>query len=521
MTRRSLLTTTGRALLRSRLLTPAGPAALFRLVREARRAGQNPFTLLAVTAARWPNRAAVIDDDGTISYRDLLSRTESLAHELYRQRVGPGHAVGILCRSGHSFIEAMFAAALVGADIVLLNTDFGTDALAAAVNAHQITMIICEQESAEQARAAGEAITVIDPATVTKREHDPRPPVAAPGQVIILTAGTTGTPKGVPRTSHFGSTLGLTMTLLDRTGLRTGARSSVAVPMFHGFGLGMLMLTLALGGTVLTQRRFDAQAAITQASQYRADAFMVVPAMVPRILDLPEAVRARNPLPALRAVILSGARLDPSLGQQFMDTYGDILYNAYGSSEVGICAFATPADLRAAPETVGRPIVGTPVGVLDENGRPVGPHVIGRVFVGGGLPVDTYTGGSTKDVIDNMTNSGDMGYFDEAGRLFIVGRQDDMIISGGENVYPRAVENALAEHHGVADNAVIGVPDEQFGQRLAAFIVPRPNSDIDEAAVRQYLKDKVSRAEQPRDIHIVTAIPRSPLGKVLRKELPT
>jgi acyl-CoA synthetase (AMP-forming)/AMP-acid ligase II len=198
VTRGSLVTTTGRALLRSRLLSPPGPAALFRLVREARRGGQNPFTLLAVTAARWPNRVAVIDDDGTISYRDLRSRTESLAHELYRHGVGPGQAAGILCRNGHSFIEAMFAAALVGADVVLLNTDFRTDALASAVSAHQITTIICEQESTEQARAAGEAIAVIDPATVTKRERDPRPPVAVPGQVIILTAGTTAHPKACP-----------------------------------------------------------------------------------------------------------------------------------------------------------------------------------------------------------------------------------------------------------------------------------------------------------------------------------
>ncbi|POX90206.1 acyl-CoA synthetase [Mycobacterium kansasii] len=517
---RGLPMTTARALLRSRLLTPAGPAALSRLVHEARRAGQNPFTLLAVTAARWPNRAAVIDDDGTLSYRELLSRTESLAHELYRHGVGSGQAVGILCRNGHGFIEATFATALVGADVVLLNTDFRADALAAVVSGHRVTTIICEHESAGQARAAGEAITVIDPATVAQREHDPRPPVAKPGQVIILTAGTTGTPKGVPRSSHFSSTLGLTMTLLDRTRLRTGCRNCVAVPMFHGFGLGQLMLTLALGGTVLTQRHFDAEAALAQASHHRADALMAVPVMLARILDLPQAVRARNPVPSLRVVILSGARLDPSLARRFMDTFGDILYNAYGSSEVGICAFATPADLRAAPETVGRPIVGTPVGILDATGSPVGPQVIGRVFVGGGLPVDTYTGGGTKDVVDNMTNSGDMGYFDKAGRLFIIGRQDDLIISGGENVYPRAVENALAEHPGVIDNAVVGVPDEQFGQRLAAFVVPRPGSDVDAAVIREYLKNKVSRAEQPRDVYIVTAIPRSPLGKVLRRELP-
>ncbi len=521
MTRPSRVTTAARTLLRTRLLTPSAPAALFRLVREARRGGQNPFTLLAVTAARWPNRIALIDDDGIFSYRDLRSRTESLAHELYRQGIGPGHAVGILCRNGHGFIEAMFAAALVGADVVPLNTDFRTDALIAVVSAHQITMIICEQESAEQARAAGEAITIIDPATVTTREHDPRPQVAAPGRVIILTAGTTGTPKGVPRVSHIGSTLSLAMTLLDLTGLRSGSRSSVAVPMFHAFGLGMLMLTMALGGTILTHRRFDAEAAVVQASLYRADAFTTVPVMLARILDLPGAVRARNPVPSLRAVISIGARLDPSLARRFMDTYGDILYNGYGSSEVGIAAFATPADLRAAPETVGRLVPGCPVGIFDANGRPVGPHVIGRVFVGGELTFDAYTGGGTKDVIDNMTSSGDMGYFDEAGRLFIVGREDDMIISGGENVYPRAVENALAEHRMSSTTPSSVSPTSSSGNDSPRSLSSRPNSDIDEEAIRQYLKDRVSRAEQPRDIHIVTAIPRSPVGKVLRKELPT
>jgi acyl-CoA synthetase (AMP-forming)/AMP-acid ligase II len=141
------------------------------------------------------------------------------------------------------------------------------------------------------------------------------------------------------------------------------------------------------------------------------------------------------------------------------------------------------------------------------------------VFVGGGLTFDGYTGGGGKDVVAKMTATGDMGYFDEAGRLFIVGREDDMIVSGGENVYPSAVENALGKHPDVADHAVIGVPDEDFGQRLAAFVVPRPGADIDEAKLREYLKDKVSRFEQPRDITLVAAIPRNPTGKVLRNEL--
>ncbi|UXA07327.1 AMP-binding protein [Mycobacterium sp. SMC-2] len=519
MTTEGVIGTAARALLRSRLLTPPSPLATLRLMREARRGGTNPYTLLAVTATRWPGRAAIVDDDGVWDYRQLRSATDSLARRLSRDGVAPGDAVGVMCRNGRNFIAGVFAAALVGADVVLVNTDFRSDALASAMSTHRITTMIADDEFGERTRAADESIILIDPATITVEEGEPRPDVAAPGRIVLLTSGTTGTPKGVPRSPQLRSAVGVWVTILDRTGLRTGSRISVAMPMFHGLGLGMLMLAVALGGTVLTHRHFDAEAALAQASLHRADAFTAVPIVLARILALPERVRARNPVPYLRVVMSSGDRLDPTLGQRFMDAYGDILYNGYGSTEVGIGALATPADLRDAPETVGRPVAGCPVRILDWNGTPVGPRVTGRIFVGGELASDGYTGGGAKDVVDGMTSTGDMGYLDNAGRLYIVGREDDMIISGGENVYPRAVENALAQHPAVADNAVIGVPDEKFGHRLVAFVVMEPGSDTDVAALRDYLKGKVSRFEQPRDITVVTSIPRNPAGKVLRKEL--
>ncbi len=517
----SVVATAARALVSSGLLSPLSPVAGFRLIREARRGGTNPYTLLAVTAARWPNRAAIIDDDGVLSYRELELETESLARELSGDGVGPGQAVGIMCRNGRGFVEAVFGAALVGADVVLVNTDFRIDALAAALSAHQITTMVTDNEFAERVQAADESVVIVDRATVKAHEDDARPAVAAPGRIVLLTSGTTGKPKGVPRTPQLRSAVGVWVTILDRTRLHTGSRISVAMPMFHGLGLGMLMLTVALGGTVLTHRHFDAEAVLAQASLHRADAFTAVPVVLARILDLPQRVRARNPLSSLRVVISSGDRLDPSLARRFMDAYGDILYNGYGSTEVGIGALATPADLRDAPETVGKPVAGCPVRIYDKNDRRVGPRVTGRVFVGGELASEGYTGGGAKAVVDNMTSTGDMGYLDNAGRLFIVGREDDMIISGGENVYPRAVENALAEHPDIAENAVIGVPDERFGHRLAAFVVLQPESDIDVPALREYLKGKVSRFEQPRDIHIVSGIPRNPAGKVVRKELST
>jgi acyl-CoA synthetase (AMP-forming)/AMP-acid ligase II len=521
MTTESVTVTAVRALVRSGMLGPPGPAAVVRLLREVRRGGTNPYTLLAVAAARWPNRAAIIDDDGVLSYRELQSATESLARQLVRQGVEPGQAVGILCRNGRGFVQGVFAAALVGVDVVLVNTDFRTDALAAALSSHDIKTMISDSELAERVHAANESAMVVDPATATTGDGGHRPDVAAAGRIVLLTSGTTGKPKGVPRSPHMRSAVGVWVTILDRTRLRTGSRVSVAMPMFHGLGLGMMMLTVGLGGTMLTHRHFDAEAALAQASLHHADAFTAVPVVLARILDLPHAVRARNPVPSLRVVMSSGDRLDPSLGRRFMDTYGDILYNGYGSTEVGIGALATPTDLRDAPETVGKPVAGCPVRVFDENDKPVGPGVTGRVFVGGELAAEGYTGGGAKAAVDNMTSTGDMGYLDEAGRLYIVGREDDMIISGGENVYPRAVENALAEHPDVADNAVIGVPDERFGHRLAAFVVLASDSNVDETALREYLHDKVSRFEQPRDIRIVSSLPRNPAGKVIRKELPT
>ncbi len=513
-----LVATGCRALLRSRLLIPPGPPALLRLGREVARGRTNLATLLGMGAARWPNRAALIDDEGAISYRELLLCTETLADELQRRGSGPGHAVGVLCRNGRSFVAAVFAAAMVGADVVLLNTDFRAESLAAALSSHRIGMVVCDSEFASHVRDADDGVRVVDAADVDMREGS-RPAVARAGRIVLLTSGTTGAPKGVPRQPKIRMALGIGASILDRTGLRIGSRIAVPVPMFHGLGFGMLTLTLGLGGTVLTGRRFDAEATLAQASEHRADALTVVPVMLARILDLNEDVRARYPVPSLRVVVSSGARLDPSLAKRFSEAYGDIIYNGYGSSEVGIGALATPMDLREAPETVGRPVVGCAVRILDEHGGVVGPDVTGRVFVGGDLTFEGYTGGESKDVVDDMMDTGDMGYLDRAGRLFIVGRGDDMIVSGGENVYPRAVENALAEHPDVADNAVIGVPDEDYGQRLVAFVVPQPDADVDEESVRKFLTDRVSRFEQPRDIRIVEEIPRNPAGKVVRNEL--
>lgn len=517
----SVAGTAARALVSSRLLRIPAPLAALRVVREVYRAGTNLYTLLAVAAARWPQRTAIIDDDGALNYHELQAKTESLARQLVDTGAGPGKAVGVMCRNGRDFVSAVFATALVGADVVLVNTEFRSDALAGALGAHQVATMLCDNEFAEHIRDALPSIQVLDPAEGPPTASRSRAKVAPSGRIVLLTSGTTGIPKGAPRTPRISTGLGAGVTILERTHLRAGARIALATPMFHGLGFGIMTLAVSLGATMLTRRRFDAEQTLAQASLHRADAMSVVPIMLARILDLPQRVRMRNPLASLKVVICSGDRLDPTLARRFMDEYGDVLYNLYGSTEVGIGSLATPAELRAAPETVGRPVAGCPVRIYDRSGRPVGPRVTGRIFVGGELSSDGYTGGGGKHVIDGHTSTGDMGYLDNAGRLYIVGREDDMIVSGGENVYPRALENALAEHPDVAETAVVGVDDEQFGRRLAAFVVPRDRREVDVTALREFLKGKVSRFEQPRDIHLVDSIPRNPAGKVIRRALTT
>ncbi|BBX75744.1 AMP-binding protein [Mycobacterium shinjukuense] len=517
MTTASALSATVRALWCSGLLGPTNPVAALRTVGEIFRGGTNLYTLLAIAAARYPDRAAIIDDDGALTYRELRSMTESVAHQLCRAGVGAGQAVGVMCRNGRNFVTAAFGAALVGADVVLVNTEFRSAALTGAMVAHQIQTMVCDGEFTDRVRRSDQSVRTLDPGQAQQR--DSRPKVASPGRMVLLTSGTTGVPKGVPRTPRMSFGMGVGVTILERTKLAVGSRVALAVPMFHGLGLGILLLTVGLAGTVLTRRRFDAEATLAQASLHRADAMTAVPIMLARILDLPQHVRARNPVPALRVVISSGDRLDPSLARRFMDAYGDVLYNLYGSTEVGIGALATPAEIRRTPETVGRPVLGCPVRIFNKRGRPVGPRVIGRIFVGGELTCEGHSDGDANTVIEGMSSTGDLGYLDESGRLYVVGREDDMIVSGGENVYPRALENALAEHPAVAENTVVGVPDEQFGHRLAAYVVLRPRPEVDVTGLREYLKDKVSRFEQPRDIHIVASIPRNPAGKVLRREL--
>jgi fatty-acyl-CoA synthase len=196
-----------------------------------------------------------------------------------------------------------------------------------------------------------------------------------------------------------------------------------------------------------------------------------------------------------------------------------VVYNLYGSTEVAYATIATPEELAIEPGSVGSPPPGADVRILDERGNELPTGTTGRIFVNNGFAFEGYTGGGTKEVIDGLMSSGDVGHFDRHGFLHVDGRDDEMIVSGAENVFPREVEELLSEHPGIEEAALIGVDDEEWGQRLAAFVVRAPGSDIDEDGVKAYVREHLARYKVPREVSFVDDLPRNPTGKILKREL--
>jgi fatty-acyl-CoA synthase len=289
--------------------------------------------------------------------------------------------------------------------------------------------------------------------------------------------------------------------------------------MFHSWGYAHFTMSMPLASTLVLRRKFDPEDTLRAVAQHGATALALVPVMLQRILELGEEKIARYDVSSLKVIALSGSALPGELATRAMDAFGDVLYNLYGSTEVAWATIATPEDLRAAPGTAGRPPVGTVVKLLDEHGREVAPGHAGRIFVANEMMFEGYTGGGGKEIVRGLMSTGDVGHFDAHGRLFVDGRDDEMIVSGGENVFPREVEDLLSDHEAIEEAAVIGVPDEQFGQRLRAFVVPRNGAGLDEEAVKQYVKDNLARFKVPREVIFLEELPRNATGKVLKRVL--
>jgi fatty-acyl-CoA synthase len=515
-------------LARRGMLRPVRPDKLIRVGLALRRFGSTIATAYMANAITRPDQPAVVDDDRTLTYREIDLRTNSLARALAELGLGEGDRLGVLCRNGAPFVESVVACAKLGADVVPLNTSFSAAELAAVLERERPPIVVFDEEFAGHVEAAApEAVQVVagPPGQDLALERlalesstAPLDPPAEEGRTIILTSGTTGAPKG----ARLGRPSGLDPLawFLRVVPLNAGSPYLIPAPLFHAHGYGQLIIGSSLGCTMVLPRRFDPAGTLELIARHRVEALAVVPVMLKRIMDLPAEERRRHDTSSLRAVVSSGSALDPGLARAFMEHFGPVIHNLYGSTEVSWATIASPEDLLAAPGTVGRPPPGTQVAILDEEGRPLPEGEVGRIFVGSDLLFEGYThGAETKDTAHGMMTPGDLGHLDDQGRLFVDAREDDMIVSGGENVYPGEVEEVLASHPGVDEVAVVGVEDEQFGQRLVAFVVPARGSGLAREEVDRFAREKLARFKVPRSIELCGELPRNALGKVLRRDL--
>lgn len=475
--------------------------------------------IFAASVGRYPDAMSVVDDDGALSGWRLWIETDSVARALRGRDVGPGSSVGILARNGRSFVIAMLGAAKVGADVVYLNTSFAGPQLADVADREGLGVVIHDDEFADGV-ASCRGVDAIGggelEAIAARRSFVPLTPTRHVGRQIILTSGTTGRPKGARRSAS-GSASSIAGLL--EVPFRARDTVLVAAPLFHAWALAHLTISIATSTTVVLQRRFDPESTLAAIEEHRPGGLVVVPVMLRRIIALDDNVLGRYDTGSLRYIASSGSALGAPLAKAVMKRFGRILYNIYGSTEVALATVATPADLLAEPSTAGRVALGSTVKVLDARGEEVPVGVVGRVFVGSGAAFEGYTGGGTKETIGGLLATGDVGHFDAGGRLFIDGRDDEMVVSGGEDVFPAEVEELLDGHLDIADVAVVGVDDDEFGQALAAFVVKRPGSTLSPSDVAQYVRANLARYKVPRHITFRTDLPRTATGKLIKRDL--
>ena len=484
---------------------------------------------VSLAAASYGGRPAIVDERGTVTFAELDARTNALANALREKGFAAGDGLGVLARNHRGLFEALLAGAKLGARTLLLNTDFAGPQLADVCAREDVHALIHDAEFAPVAEAVGPSVhkylAWTDDADETGLDaliaaapisRPPRP--AKKNKIVLLTSGTTGTPKGAPR--DLALSLALPGGYLSKIPLRSGRTVVLGAPAFHAWGLLSSMLAFGLGNTLVMARRINPEFILGALDEHGADALITVPILLARLLDAgADEIRAHD-LSRLRIIAVSGSALSPDLATRTMDLLGDIVYNLYGSTEVAYATIATPADMRAAPGTVGRPPQGTRIKLLDADGREVPQGESGRIFVGSSMQFEGYTGGGSKEVVAGLMSTGDVGHLDAAGRLFVDGRDDDMIVSGGENVFPAEVEELLTSYDGVQEAAVIGVDDPDYGKRLRAYVVLADGAQVDEATLKDHVKRNLARYKVPREVVFLDELPRNPAGKVLKRALP-
>jgi fatty-acyl-CoA synthase len=511
------------------------PQNFVALAADVRRWGEIGM-IPALNARRNPHRTAIIDDEGTMTFAELNNAVNATANGLLAMGVKGGDGVAILARNHRWFLIANYACGRVGARIILLNTEFSGPQIRDVAAREGGKVIIYDDEYAEAVQLAdaplgklrglgtnpdGDGPSGSTDETlaelIARSSTAPAPQATKRSSIIILTSGTTGTPKGANR--HAPPTLAPIGGVLSHVPFKSGEVTALPSPMFHALGYLHATIAMTLGSTLVLHRRFKPATVLEDVAKHKVTAIVVVPVMLSRMLDAYEAMDTKPDMSSLRIVFVSGSQLGAELATRAMRNLGPVIYNLYGSTEIAFVSIARPQDLKKNPATVGPLIRGVKVKILDEHGQEVSQGKVGRIFVGNFFPFEGYTGGGGKEIIEGLMSSGDVGFFDDDGLLYVSGRDDEMIVSGGENVFPAEVEDLVSGHPDVIEATAIGVEDKDFGQRLRAFVVLKDGAALTEEAVKDYVRDHLARYKVPREVVFLTELPRNPTGKILKREL--
>ena len=482
-------------------------------------------------AQRFPHQIAIVDDEGQLTWADLAGQVNQLTQALKDRGLEPGDSIAVLSRNHRYMVMAMVAIMQAGGRVLLLNTMASRSQLGELARREDAGCVIVDQEFLDVAQDVDRSLLVLGwadadapadlPTVAGLTEGLPRtahPKPSRHGQIIIFTSGTTGLPKGARREEP--KDLKPLIAFFGAIPYRGNSTVVLAAPLFHSWGLLNFAFGLSTAPTYVLRRRFDAEQVLRDIQERGAEVLVVVPQMMQRLIDVDPAVIDATDVSSLRITASSGSALAGELAHRYMDLFTDSVYNFYGATETGWVTIAGPTDLREAPGTAGVPPFRTIVKILGPDGQEVPQGGTGVIHVGNDMPFGGYTDGNTKSFADGLMSTGDLGHFDEDGRLFVSGRDDDMIISGGENVFPRELEDALIDHPDVSDVVVTGVDDPRFGQALAAYVVRRPGSTLSEADVAEYARSRVARFAVPAHTMFLDELPRNPTGKVMKRALP-
>ena len=493
------------------------PLSIVQLIQSLFMHGMNLMALLSFAAKKNKNKIAITDDIEIIDYQNLYNESMKLAIYLHKNvQIDSSSNVAFLCKNHISLVKSIFATSRVGANLLFLNTEISKHQLDGLLEAHHFDLLIYDEEFArliEESTFKGSkmrsyhdhfpAVNTVNQIEANEVIHLSR---SSSSKLTLFTSGTTGIPKKAVHKPSLLDYLNPFSSFIQRLKILNYQTAYIATPIYHGYGIAVLLLFLTLGKKIIVRHNFQAEQACQLIKDHQVEVVTVVPTMLQRMLEV-----NNHRLNSLKCIASGGAKLNEKLIIETFKALGPVLYNLYGTSEAGLNFIATPEDLTYSPTTIGRRIGGMEIKLLDSNMNEVEKGNVGQFCIKNSW--------SMRTLKDGWIQTGDLGYQDQLGYYFLSGRIDDMVISGGINVYPLEVEQVLINHPEVVEVAIIGIDDEDFGQRLMAYVLPKRNSTITEKELFVWLRSRVMRHQLPREIKFIHEMPYTPLGKLDRNKL--